>query len=58
MEWMLAIIVKPFIAVVVLFGLYCARIGVKRYMPESRIKHVLLSPVFQRKQTTSRKELL
>jgi hypothetical protein len=42
-NWLLALILKPFIALVVL-GLIClpARLAVQRYMPEGKLKRFLL----------------
>lgn len=46
MTWLLALIIKPFVALVV-FGLIClpARLAVQRWMPEGRVKRLLLRPI-------------
>ena len=53
-NWLIALILKPFVAVVVLFLLYCCRRAFARFCPESRLKRLLLTPVFKRQQTTDR----
>lgn len=46
----IALLLRPF-AALVLFGLIClpARMAVRRWMPEGRVKSVLLSPVGRKK---------
>jgi hypothetical protein len=46
MEWLLALLLKPFIALVV-FGLIClpARLAVRAWMPDGKIKRLLLTPI-------------
>ena len=46
MEWLLAVIIRPF-AALVLFGLVClpARIAVQRYMKQGKLKSLLLYKV-------------
>lgn len=46
MTWLLAVLVKPFVALV-LFGLIClpARIAVQKWMPDGKMKRLLLKPV-------------
>jgi hypothetical protein len=52
-NWLLALLLKPFVAVIVLLVLHLSKLCVKRYVPESRIKDALLSPVFHRKKTSN-----
>jgi hypothetical protein len=44
MTWLLAVVLKPF-AALVLFGLIClpARLAVQRWMPDGRLKRLLLT---------------
>jgi hypothetical protein len=44
--WLIALILKPF-AALVLFGLICLpiRIAVRRWLPEGRLKRILLRPI-------------
>jgi hypothetical protein len=46
MEWLLALLIKPFVALVV-FGLIClpARFALQRHMPDSKLKRFLLRPI-------------
>ena len=47
--WLLAVVLKPFFALV-LFGLIClpARLAVQRWMPEGKLKRLLLREVRKR----------
>ena len=49
--WMLALFIKPFAAVAVLFGLYCCRRAFARFMPDSKFKNLLLRPLFKSQQS-------
>ncbi len=44
MEWLIAVVAKP-LGALVLFGLIClpARLAVKRWVPEGRVKRLLLT---------------
>jgi hypothetical protein len=46
MEWLLALLIKPFVALVV-FGLIClpARFALQRHMPDGKLKRFLLRPI-------------
>lgn len=46
MTWLLAIVIKPLVALV-LFGLIClpARLAVQRWMPEGKVKRLLLTDI-------------
>jgi hypothetical protein len=57
-NWLLALLVKPFVAVVAFFLLYCCRRAFARYCPDSRIKRLLLRPLFQRQEPANRQEPL
>lgn len=50
-NWVLALIAKPFAAVLMLLFLYGVKVLILKCIPESRFKNVLLSPVFQRKKS-------
>lgn len=46
MEWLLAVVFRP-VAALILFGLIClpARIAVQRWLPEGKLKRLLLLKV-------------
>ena len=46
MSWLLAVVLKP-IGSLVLFGLIClpARIAVQKWMPDGKLKRLLLKPI-------------
>ncbi len=49
MEWALALVLKPFVALVVFFlAMLLARL-VGRWIPEGRIKRVLFAPLHRRR---------
>ena len=50
-DWLLALFVKPFVAVILLLILAGLRALFVRYVPDSKLKRFLLIPVFKRKQT-------
>lgn len=50
-DWLLALFVKPFVAVILLLILAGLRALFVRYVPDSKLKRFLLVPVFKRKQT-------
>lgn len=49
MTWLLAVIFRP-IAALILFGLIClpARLAVQQWMPEGKLKRLLLRPISRR----------
>lgn len=49
-NWLIALVLKPFVAVFLLFAIYCAKRAFVRYFPKSRIKSRLLLPVFNSKK--------
>jgi uncharacterized membrane protein len=53
-NWLIALIVKPFVALIFLLALAGIRYLFVRYAPDSRIKRRLLLPVFHRKQSGKR----
>ena len=50
-NWLLALIVKPFVAVAFLLAMYGLKQLFVRYVPESSLKRFLLLPVFKSKKT-------
>ena len=53
-SWLLALLVKPLVAVVLLLFLYWCKSMFDKHFPAGRIKALLLTPVFKSKQTTGR----
>lgn len=45
MTWALGLILKPFFALVILVPVYVACKLIYRYMPDSKLKRVLFSPI-------------
>jgi hypothetical protein len=45
MTWLLALILKPLAAVFVIFLAFCISRLIGRYMPESKLKRALFSPL-------------
>lgn len=51
-NWLLALILKPFLAVLMLLAFFGIKVLVLKCIPESKFKNALLSPIrFKRKQS-------
>lgn len=45
MGWLLAIVLKPFVAVVMIFVAVCVAMLVHRWLPDGKLKRILFSPL-------------
>jgi len=58
-NWLLAMILKPFMAVAMLMFFWGVKVLILKCIPESKFKNALLSPIsFKRKQSGDSGELL
>jgi hypothetical protein len=50
-NWLIALILKPFIAVAILMLIYALKVLILKCIPESKFKNALLSPIFNGKKS-------
>ena len=50
MTWLLAIVLKPFVAVAYLLMLYGIKVLVLRLIPDGKIKRILLLPIGRKRR--------
>lgn len=50
MSWLIAVVVKPFIAVAFMLALYGIKTLILRFIPDGKVKNMLLLPIGRKRR--------